>query len=295
MLFAQGHVKRTIQAFNEYSTTSQVSAETGAGAVSSSKPPSPSPRRQKTQPSPVMSRKTPTPQQPQRPQQTSYTSQQQQQSYNTSYSSSTQMMSSDTRQELSPPPSHPRDQEQPSYYTKYSSAAPSSPLPTSVAFPNHQPRSGTPQSPPKRVEELMSEFQEFDTGPGSVSPTPAMFSRPQVEVSELPDGPPQSHHIKLQPQPKVRQKRKPNDLYSLFLDVATPRSCFSESEGSRGVLSSRSGVHKISSGETLTQCSFLLESPKNGFLPGESPGSRRRQHEPAREGAGREEAQGAAA
>ena len=261
MLFAQGHVKRTIQAFNEYSTTSQVSAETGAGAVSSSKPPSPSPRRQKTQPSPVMSRKTPTPQQPQRPQQTSYTSQQQQ-SYNTSYSSSTQMMSSDTRQELSPPPSHPRDQEQPSYYTKYSSAAPSSPLPTSVAFPNHQPRSGTPQSPPKRVEELMSEFQEFDTGPGSVSPTPAMFSRPQVEVSELPDGPPQSHHIKLQPQPKVRQKRKPNDLYSLFLDVATPRSCFSESEGSRGVLSSRSGVHKISSGETLTQCSFLFESPK---------------------------------
>ena len=233
MLFAQGHVKRTIQAFNEYSTTSQVSAEAGAGAVSSSKPPSPSPRRQKTQPSPVMSRKTPTPQQPQRPQQTSYSSQQQQQqSYNTSYSSSTQMMSSDTRQELSPPPSHPRDQEQPSYYTKYSSAAPSSPLPTSVAFPNHQPRSGTPQSPPKRVEELMSEFQEFDTGPGSVSPTPAMFSRPQVEVSELPDGPPQSHHIKLQPQPKVRQKRKPNDLYSLFLDVATPRSCFSESEGS---------------------------------------------------------------
>ena len=206
-------MKRTVQAFNEFSTSSQVTEMSGAEAVSSGKPPSPSPRR-KTQPSPVTSRKTPTtPQQQQRPQQTSY-SQQHQQSYNTSYSSSSQMMSSeagDTRQELSGPAmsqlAHdPEPPHQPSYYTKYSSAAPSSPLPTSVAFPNHQPRSGTPQSPPKRVEELMSEFQEFDTSHGSVSPTPAMFSAPRPEVSEHLDGPPRQ--IKLEPQPKVKQHNK---------------------------------------------------------------------------------------
>merc|ERR1712012_427085 len=66
----QGHVKRTVQAFNEYS---QQTVNTGV----SSKPPSPSPRR-KTQPSPVMSRKTPTsPQQRQQQQQQSFSSQQQ--------------------------------------------------------------------------------------------------------------------------------------------------------------------------------------------------------------------------
>ena len=135
---AQGHVKRAVQAFNEYSTSSQVTEM--AGPVSSSKPPSPSPRR-KTQPSPVMTRKTPT--SPQQQQQTSYS--QQQQSYNTSYTSSSHMMSSetDTRQGVSQVSHEPDSSQQPSFYTKYSSAqAPSSPLPTSVAFPNHQPRSG---------------------------------------------------------------------------------------------------------------------------------------------------------
>ena len=209
--YAQGHVKRAVQAFNEYSTSSQVTEMVGSGPVSSSKPPSPSPRR-KTQPSPVVSRKTPTI--PQQQQQASYSQQQQsysqqQQSYNSRYSSSSQMMSSeaDTRQEFSPAMSQvshePESPQQPSFYTKYSSAAPSSPLPTSVAFPNHQPRAGTPQSPPKRVEELMSEFQEFDTSHGSVSPTPAMFSRPRAEVAEQHDGPPRQ--IKLEAQPKVGQ------------------------------------------------------------------------------------------
>jgi len=161
-----------------------------------------------------MSRKTPTtPQQQQRPQQTSY-SQQHQQSYNTSsYSSSSQMMSSeaDNRQEFSPAMSQlahdpePPQQQQPSYYTKYSSAAPSSPLPTSVAFPNHQPRSGTPQSPPKRVEELMSEFQEFECGGGSSGPA-SSFPRAGVEVTELADGP---HHVTLDPEPQVREVSPP--------------------------------------------------------------------------------------
>ena len=219
-------MKRTVQAFNEFSTSSQVTEMSGAEAVSSGKPPSPSPRR-KTQPSPVTSRKTPTtPQQQQRPQQTSY-SQQHQQSYNTSYSSSSQMMSSeagDTRQESGPAMSQlahdPEPPHQPSYYTKYSSAAPSSPLPTSVAFPNHQPRSGTPQSPPKRVEELMSEFQEFDTSHGSVSPTPAMFSAPRPEVSEHLDGPPRQ--IKLEPQPKVGQHNKMQFKSSYFSCQISP-------------------------------------------------------------------------
>lgn len=100
---------------------------------------------------------------------------------------------------------------QPSYYTKYNSNKPSSPLPTSVAFPNHQPRSQTPQMPPKRVEELMSEFHEFDTSHSGGSPTPPMFSKPkntQFEVQELPDGPPQ-HHVKLDPQPHVREVSPP--------------------------------------------------------------------------------------
>jgi len=220
----EGHVKRTVQAFNEYSQQSSTQV--------SSKPPSPSPRR-KTQPSPIMARKTPTsPQTPQqRPQQptTSYTQQQQhQQSYRFEQSS---VMTSDTdRQDFSQPThqvtytpangqdqlpynQEPPQQPQPAYYTKYNSSKPSSPLPTSVSFPNHQPRAQTPQMPPKRVEELMSEFHEFDVGHSGSSPTPPMFApkpKPsQMEISELPDGPSSSTHVKLDPQPHVREVSPP--------------------------------------------------------------------------------------
>merc|ERR1712064_175989 len=222
-----GHVKRTVQAFNEFSQQSSTQV--------SSKPPSPSPRR-KTQPSPIMARKTPTSPQPQqlqqqqRPQQptTPYTQQQHQQSYRYEQSS---MMTSDTdRQEFSQPthqvnytpangqdqPSNtqdPQQQPQPAFYTKYNSSKPSSPLPTSVSFPNHQPRAQTPQMPPKRVEELMSEFHEFDVGNSGSSPTPPMFAPKQkpnpMEISELPDGPSSSHHVKLDPQPHVREVSPP--------------------------------------------------------------------------------------
>merc|ERR1712198_747302 len=161
----EGHVKRTVQAFNEYSQQSSTQV--------SSKPPSPSPRR-KTQPSPIMARKTPTSPQP---------------------------------------PQQPPQQPQPAYYTKYNSSKPSSPLPTSVSFPNHQPRAQTPQMPPKRVEELMSEFHEFDVGHSGSSPTPPMFApkpKPsQMEISELPDGPSSSTHVKLDPQPHVREVSPP--------------------------------------------------------------------------------------
>ena len=187
----QGHVKRTVQAFNEFSQQTT--------AATSSKPPSPAPRR-RTQPSPAPARRTPTSPQPPAPaqarqQQWSYTSQQQQQA-------SSRWESSGQEQEA----------EQPSYYAKYSaSPAPRSPPPqpqpppTSVAFPQHAPRAQTPQMPPKRVEELMSEFQEFECGGGSSGPA-SSFPRAGVEVTELADGP---HHVTLDPEPQVREVSPP--------------------------------------------------------------------------------------
>jgi hypothetical protein len=102
-----------------------------------------------------------------------------------------------------------------SYYAKYSSVKQTSTSSTTnsghvsgrepldrpaVTFPHQQARSPTPQSPPKRVEELMSEFREFESAHGGGgSPTPPMFGnvRPTagssnnnttVVVTELPDG-----------------------------------------------------------------------------------------------------------
>ena len=81
-----------------------------------------------------------------------------------------------------------------SYYTKYSSVKQTSTTSTNnsavsssrggqlpdrsaVPFPHQQARSPTPQSPPKRVEELMSEFRDFDSAHGGGgSPTPPMFT-----------------------------------------------------------------------------------------------------------------------
>ena len=211
-----GHVKRTVSAFNEY--TSQQGG----------KPPSPSPRRK---PSPTVVRKTP-PTSPTRMHQNSATSYQQQQqtsyttyantnnSYNsTSYNQSNNNFGQEERtsspyQPLQGPPGS----YQPFSYTETTdssrgggggnSAPPRSPSPqpTAVPFPSSSARPPTPQMPPKRVEELMSEFHEFDsTHGGSVSPTPAPFSvRPagqprqhgHVTVTELEDEPP-----KLQPSP----------------------------------------------------------------------------------------------
>ena len=181
----QGHVKRTVQAFNEFSQTGQQCE------VVSNKPPSPSPRRQKAPGSPVQGRQV----RPGAGGQSSVTSQQSQ-SYRYQSSSNTETDRTER-------------QDQPSYYTKYNSSkpasSPSSPLPTSVSFPNHQPRSPTPQMPPKRVEELMSEFHEFENVHSGGSPTPPMFSPPKVqslEINELPDGP--APH-----QPQVREASPP--------------------------------------------------------------------------------------
>ena len=210
-----GHVKRTVSAFNEY-TTQQ-----------GGKPPSPSPRRK---PSPTVVRKTP-PTSPTRMHQNSATSsayqQQQQTSYttytntnnsynNTSYNQTNNNFSQEERA-ASPyqPLQGPPGSYQPFSYTETTDSSRAgggapprspSPQPTAVPFPSSSARPPTPQMPPKRVEELMSEFQEFDsTHGGSVSPAPAPFSvRPaaqprqhgHVTVTELEDEPP-----KLQPSP----------------------------------------------------------------------------------------------
>lgn len=78
-----------------------------------------------------------------------------------------------------------------------------SPPGSSVPFPTQTHRSPTPQSPPKRVDELMSEFREFDSVHSGGSPVPPMFSNnTTLEVTELPDGPPQQP--RQDPEPEVR-------------------------------------------------------------------------------------------
>jgi len=229
----QGHVKRTVNAFNEYTTQ-----------LSTSKPPSPSPRR-KTQPSPLTVRKTPP--SPQRTNQ----SMMNQTSSSSSQSYRYQSSSNNPEDGVSPtpafppasspgpsfqphqgppgsnqpfsytsnesPPSYSPDLGPPSYYTKYNSSKSTSRsqtdnTPPAVAFPSQAARSPTPQMPPKRIDELMSEFHEFDSVHSGGSPTPPMFSKPKpnnstVVVTELPDEPPQ--HIKLDPVPHIHEPSPP--------------------------------------------------------------------------------------
>jgi len=229
----QGHVKRTVNAFNEYTTQ-----------LSTSKPPSPSPRR-KTQPSPLTVRKTPP--SPQRTNQ----SMMNQNSSSSSQSYRYQSSSNNPEDRVSPtpafppasspgpsfqphqgppgsnqpfsytsnesPPSYSPDLGPPSYYTKYNSSKSTSRsqtdnTPPAVAFPSQAARSPTPQMPPKRIDELMSEFHEFDSVHSGGSPTPPMFSKPKpnnstVVVTELPDEPPQ--HIKLDPVPHIHEPSPP--------------------------------------------------------------------------------------
>jgi len=234
----QGHVKRTVNAFNEYTTQ-----------LSTSKPPSPSPRR-KTQPSPLTVRKTPP--SPQRTNQ----SMMNQTSSSSSQSYRYQSSSNNPEDRVSPtpafppasspgpsfqphqgppgsnqpfsytsnesPPSYSPDLGPPSYYTKYNSSKSTSrsqtdSTPPAVAFPSQAARSPTPQMPPKRIDELMSEFHEFDSVHSGGSPTPPMFSKPKpnnstVVVTELPDEPPQ--HIKLDPVPHIHEPSPPKAAVS---------------------------------------------------------------------------------
>lgn len=213
--------------------------------MSTSKPPSPSPRR-KTQPSPIAVRKTP--QSPQRSNQTMVNQSSSSQSYR--YQSS----SNNIEDRISPtpgfppatspgpsfqphqgppgsnqpfsytsnesPPSYSPDLNQPSYYAKYNSSKSTSRTqtdntPPAVAFPSQTARSPTPQMPPKRVDDLMSEFHEFDSVHSGGSPTPAMFSKPNnstVVVTELPDEPPQ--HVRLDPVPHIHEPSPPKSAPS---------------------------------------------------------------------------------
>jgi len=202
-----GHVKKTVSAFNEYS---QQMADT------TKKPPSPSPRR-KAPTSPNSMRKTPTSPSPGPRSQHIVT-----QSHSSSYQQhqSERQIGSSPSYHSGPPGSNqpfsylpetspPATPEQ-SYYSKYSSSK-TTPVPprdlsppvSAVPFPSQTTRSPTPQSPPKRIDELMSEFREFDSVHSGGSPVPPMFSNNStVEVTELPDGPPQN--FRQDPEPEVR-------------------------------------------------------------------------------------------
>jgi len=227
----QGHVKRAVNAFNDY--TQQ---------VSTSKPPSPSPRR-KTQPSPMAIRKSPQSQQsPQYSNQSMVNQTSSSQSYQYQSSSNNIEDSNSTSPNYHPtsspdPTFQPHkgqpfsytsnliapstDVNQPSYYAKYNSSQSTSRTqrdntPPTVSFPSQAARSPTPQMPPKRIDDLMSEFNDFDTAHSGGSPTPAMFSKPNnstVVVTELPDEPP--HHVKLDPVPHIHQPSPPRSAPSI--------------------------------------------------------------------------------
>lgn len=209
----EGHVKRTVHAFNEYSQQmSHVDVAT--------KPPSPSPRR-KAPGSPPAVKRAPTSQSQTRTQQSSS------QSYRVQQNTVVQQDPSNYYQPAPGPPgsgqpfnyttdpapsSHSPDLSQPSYYTKYNSVKQTSKSQDvkTVPFPRQQTRSPTPQNPPKRIDELMSEFQEFDSVNKGGSPTPAMFSKSgnsTVEVTELPDGPPTKSRF--EPTPVIREPSPP--------------------------------------------------------------------------------------
>lgn len=223
----QGHVKRTINAFNEY--TSQMEDY-------SRKPPSPSPRR-KTNPSPTVVRKTPPA--PAKPSQPTVMSSHQSSSSSSYKVQSTNMDQRTTSQEPrvtepylpntgppgsgqpfsyigDSPPTSP-DLTTPSYFTKYHSSEQTNHSrskremePTSVPFPSSQPHAPSTQSPPKRVEELMSEFDQFDSVHSNGTPTPSMFAKPNnstVVVTELPDEP--LHVVNAIPKDPSPPKSKP--------------------------------------------------------------------------------------
>ena len=202
----EGHVKRTVHAFNEYSTHM-------SHPDIAKKPPSPSPRR-KTPNSPPSARRGAQP--TTRTQQSSqsyrvYDSRSQESSYYQPTPGQPGSGQPFTYTE-SPPLSQSPDLTQPNYYTKYNSVKQTNKSQDiqSVPFPTHTTRSPTPQNPPKRIDELMSEFQEFDSVNKGGSPTPQMFYKPSnqtLEVTELPDEP--SVHVRVDPVPLIREPSPP--------------------------------------------------------------------------------------
>ena len=238
MVGKQGHVRRTVNAFNEYSAQM-------AATDYSKKPPSPGPRR-KANISPGTARKA-----------ASSPSWQQQSIMSTSSSSNMHQSSSSYRfqsnmdqQDYSqtssdsygglaatrstPARSIPHiqpsdiiqspspDLSQPSNYTKCHSSHSRNMIqadqdPPPVPFPTQTAPSPTPQSLPKQVDELMSEFNEFDTGGGSsfsnyqfmFNSTAKPAKSSSVVVTELPDEPPPARINPAVPAPIIHHPSPP--------------------------------------------------------------------------------------
>jgi len=211
----EGHVKRTVHAFNEYST------HTSAGTDPARKPPSPSPRRKATNSPPAVRRTAPSPTITQQKSSSQSYQVMQQTSNTTNYNHQ-------PYQPTGGPPgsgqpfaylpdttaSHPQPSTpQPSAYSNDCRPMDDRPQVSGVPF-SHQPatRSPTAHSLPKRVDDLMSEFQEFESVHQGGSPTPPTMFRQNnstLVVTELPDGPPVQD---VDPTPVVRAPSPPRSV-----------------------------------------------------------------------------------
>jgi len=169
----QDHVKKTVTNYNEYDYQS---TSGGGGYQPSGKPPSPSPRRRAPSGSAPLSSPTavrkssPGPLTPSRRPQEVQMSAASSSSYN--YSQQQQQQQQQREQQRQVYPERPAAQDGTptgvSYYTKYHSAqSHQSQGSGPVSFPTKDcaPRIGVSrtQSPPKRVDELMTELSEFDS------------------------------------------------------------------------------------------------------------------------------------
>ena len=225
----QDHVKKTVTTYNEYDYQST----SGGGYQPSGKPPSPSPRRRAPSgsaplSSPTAVRKS-SPGPSRRPQELVQMSTSSS-SYN--YSSSQQQQQQREQKQRQVYPERPVAQDGTptgvSYYTKYHSAhSHQSQGSGPVSFPTKDsgPRIGVSrtQSPPKRVDELMTELSEFDssiTHTGFVEPAERAHSPPRKyrEPSPEPYRPPPPREAspvrKQQSTPGPAVYYPPGDMYS---------------------------------------------------------------------------------
>ena len=226
----QDHVKKTVTSYNEYDYQST----SGGGYQPSGKPPSPSPRRRAPSgsaplSSPTAVRKS-SPGPSRRPQEQVQMSSSSSSSYN--YSQQQQQQQQREQQQRQVYPERPAAQDGTptgvSYYTKYHSAqSHQSQGSGPVAFPTKDcaPRIGVSrtQSPPKRVDELMTELSEFDSSihhTGFVepaerpSPPRTKYREPSPEPYRPPPPREASPVRKQQSTPGPAVYYPPGDMYS---------------------------------------------------------------------------------
>ena len=228
----QDHVKKTVTSYNEYDYQST----SGGGYQPSGKPPSPSPRRRAPSgsaplSSPTAVRKSSPGPSSRRPQEGLVQMSSSSSSYN--YSSQQQQQREQQQQQRQVYPERPAVQDGTptgvSYYTKYHSAhSHQSQGSGPVSFPTKDsaPRIGMSrtQSPPKRVDELMTELSEFDSSihhTGFVEPAERHPSPPRTkyrEPSPEPYRPPPPREAspvrKQQSTPGPAVYYPPGDMYS---------------------------------------------------------------------------------